>query len=90
MNYYSRKTKLRDGRSLHDVFQAAPFEPVELNKSTTHKIRIEPPQSLEPPDLYFFPVGVLSAIGCTVTGRNGRPIRGNTLVDPNLVTLPVV
>jgi hypothetical protein len=35
-------------------------------------------------------LGIVSAIDCTVTGRNGRPMLGNLLVDPNLVTLPIL
>lgn len=55
MNYYVRKTKLLDGRTLDDVIQAAPLGNVELGESRDEEILIDPPQNIEPPDDYFFP-----------------------------------
>jgi Restriction endonuclease len=90
MNYYMKKTTLQDGRTLDDVIQRGPLGRVELGKSRPDEVRLDPPQRIEPPDDYFYPVGVLASLECIVTGRQGRPIKGNTLIEPNTFTLPAV
>ncbi len=90
ITYYVRKTVLQDGRTLDDLIQQAPLGHVELGESHRDEIRLCPPQWIKPPDDYFFPSGVLASLECTVSGRQGRPITGNTRIDPNTFTLPVV
>jgi hypothetical protein len=81
---------LQDGRTLDDVIQRAPLGHVELGESRRHEIRFDPPQRVEPPDDYFFPSGMLASLECIVAGRQGRQIKGNTLIDPNAFTLPAI
>jgi Restriction endonuclease len=91
MNYYLRKTFLQDGRALRDVIPlGAPPSYIELGKSRRDQFRLDPPQRIRPPDDYFFPSGVLASLKCIVTGRLGRPIEGNTLVDPNVFMFPAI
>ncbi len=90
MTYYCGKTKLQDGRSLSQLVETAPRADIELNKSRDELIHLDPPQRIEPPDTHFFPRGDVTGIKTTVTGRLGRPIRGNVRIDPGLFTYPVV
>jgi hypothetical protein len=90
MNYYMKKTTLQDGRTLDDMIQQQPIVHLELGERRRHEIRLDPPQHIEPPDDYFFPPGVLDSLECTVTGRRGREIRGNTLIEPSSFMLPAV
>ncbi|MBI2585732.1 MAG: restriction endonuclease [Rhodospirillales bacterium] len=90
LNYYAKKTALQDGRTLNDVIQQAPLGQIKLDESRRDEIRLDPPQRIEPPDDYFFPTGVLASLECVVTGRQGRPIKGNTLIDPNTFMFPVI
>jgi hypothetical protein len=90
MNYYGQQTKMPDGSSLSDLIESAPLAPVELGQSRKETIRVDPPQRIEPPDTHFFPSGVITAVKCTMSGRQGVPIRGNTRVDPNLFAHPVI
>jgi Restriction endonuclease len=90
MNYYMKKTILQDGRMLGDVIQRGPLGHVELGESRRDEIRLDPPQRIEPPDDYFFPSGVLASLECIVTGRQDRPIKGNTLIEPNTFTLAAI
>jgi hypothetical protein len=90
MNYYLKKTKLADGRTLNDLIQAAAIPDVQLGETCAEELHIIPPQYIETPDRFFFPPGIITSIKFTVVGRKGRPISGNIKVDPNLFTLPVV
>jgi Restriction endonuclease len=90
MNYYCRKTRLQDGSSLSSLIENAPLAAAKLGQSRTEVIRVNPPQPIEPPDAHFFPSGVITAIKCTITGRQGIPIRGNARIDPNLFVHPVI
>jgi Restriction endonuclease len=90
MNYYMNRTTLQDGRALLEVIRPESLGRVTLGESRRHEIRLDPAQRIEPPDDYFFPSGMLASLECIVTGRQGRPIRGNTLVDPNTFMLPVI
>jgi hypothetical protein len=90
VSYYMKKTILQDGRTLDDLIQQAPLGRPELGKSRRDQIRLDPPQRIEPPDDYFFPLGTLASLEFIVTGRQGRPIKGDTLIDPNAFTLPVI
>jgi len=90
MTYYAKKTKLEDGRVIDQVVQQANFTGIELGKERIEKIPIVPAQRIYPPDNYFFPSGVLASLWCTVVGRMGRPIRGNTLVDPGTFSSSII
>jgi hypothetical protein len=91
MYYYCRKTKLSDDRALLDILQGVTTTRFpQLGERIFEEVVITPPRFIEPPDEYFFPRGLITAIKCIVTGRHGRAIRGNMLVDPNSFTYPVV
>jgi len=90
MTYYTGKTTLEDGRTIDLVLQQAPIADVVLGQSRREEIRINPQQRIYPPDNYFFPSGVLASMECTVTGRMGNPLRGNTLIDPGSFSYPVI
>lgn len=90
MTYYIKKTKLQDGRTLDDVIRQGPFDEPELGERRCNEIRFDPPQHIDPPDDYFFPPGILISIECVITGRMGRPLGGNTLIDPNTFMSPVI
>lgn len=90
MVYYLKKTQLRDGRSLLDLVQGADYAPPQLGETIRPRLAISPPQRLTPPDDYFFPAGILSAVELRIIGRMGRPIEGNVRIDPGLLAPPVV
>lgn len=90
MNYYMKKTTLHDGRALYNVIQPVQPGQIKLGESRRHEICLDPPQRIEPPDDYFFPFGMLASLVYFVTGRKGRPITGNTLIEPNAFALPVI
>jgi hypothetical protein len=91
MTYYVRQTKLEDGRTLEDLVLAAPFlNKVALDQSLSEVLTLDPPQGIKPPDSFFFPPGIITAIHCHITGRNAREIHGNTAIEPTLFTMPVV
>jgi hypothetical protein len=91
MNYYMNRTTLQDGRALLElIHQASLGHDVRLGESRRCEIRLDPPQRIEPPDDYFFPPGILISLEYIVIGRQGRPIKGNVLVDPNTFMLPVI
>lgn len=90
MTYYMKKTALRDGRTLEDVIQLTSRDLPELDETRRDETCLKPPQHIEPPDDYFFPAGTLASVEYVVTGRQGRPMSGNMLIDPGAFTTPVV
>lgn len=90
MTYYCNKSKFTGGRTLVDIFQDFLPGPLELGRTRTEEIRLDPPQHIEPPDTYFFPSGTISTIKLKIAGRMGRPLRGNIRIDPGTLMLPVV
>lgn len=90
MTYYCRKAKLNDGRSLADVFESARFVAIPLEQSREETVDIDPPQAIEPPDTCFYPAGVVIAIKAKITARMGRAILGNAMIDPGLISFPVI
>lgn len=87
--YYVLKTKLQDGGSLGNLIEQYPFPPGKLGDIRQRRIDVTPPQDILPPDEYFFPAGKIHAIEYTATTIKGRPIGGNTLIDPGAFTTPL-
>lgn len=90
MNYYVKKAKLSDGRTLESVVATMPIAEVKLGETSTAEYCFDPPVQIVPPDEYFFRGGMLKAIRVKVSGRLGRAMRGNVRIDPNVMTSPVV
>lgn len=90
MDYYARNTSLQDGRSLCDLMETAALTRIGLGESRRHEITVDPPQLISPPDDYFFPRGPLTSMLFTVTGRQGRPMKGNVGIEPSSFRLPVL
>ncbi|WP_441237026.1 restriction endonuclease [Bradyrhizobium sp. 930_D9_N1_4] len=90
MMYYAAKSKLSDGRTLHDVLQAVFIPHLELTKSYSGKFDFRPPLELQPPDELFYRAGLLSGITYEATARLGRPIKGNAQIEPTAFSSPVV
>lgn len=89
MTYYMKRTKCDDGRVLSDLVDADLPTP-EVGQTLVHRISIAPPLKIAPPDLYFYPNGSIVAIECEIEGAFGRPIRGNTRIDPGAFAPPVI
>jgi len=89
MNYYAKKTTLDDGQTLDDVIRQSPLGAIALDETCSHEIHLDSPQRIMPPDDYIFPSGLLTSLECVVTGRQGRPLRGDTLIDPGALSSPV-
>jgi hypothetical protein len=89
MAYCVRNAKLADGRTLHDLIQATPFQ-IELGKETHEEVRLDPPQEIAPPDEFWLRRGRAAVFRFSVIGRNARMYSGNVRVDPNMFELPVV
>jgi hypothetical protein len=90
MNYYCLKTRLTDGRTLDSVIKTMPIPDVQLGETKTGEHRFTSNVRIFPPDEYFFRGGDVQAIRFKVTGRNGRPMRGNVRIDPNVLTSPAI
>ena len=90
MTYYTKRTRLSDGRSLHDLLQTVEIRDLALNESYTEQLALPSPIYLKPPDELCFPAGSIKCVRHSVTARLGRPIRGNTLIDPGAFASSVV
>lgn len=90
LTYYTKKTKLEDGRTISEIVERGPLPRVVFGETQTVVLPIDPPQRVSPPDDYFFQPAVVKGCQLTVTGRMARPIRGNTLVEPTTFTCPIV
>lgn len=90
MAYCCAKTRLSDGRTLQDVLQVVDRAHPERDQSQSMRIPLEPHGPVVPPDRFFVPAGVVTAIDLTVVGRQARPLSGSTLIDPSCFSAPVV
>jgi len=89
MNYYVKKTRL-GAEHLSDVVHAMPLKLVALGETAIEQKRLWPARKLSPPDDYFFPAGIVKSLELSVTGALGRPLEGNTLLEPSMFTQPVI
>lgn len=89
MTYYVRKTNVGVGQYLRDVINEMLLPLVDIGETAVETKRFWPARKLLPPDDYFFPAGLLKSIELTVVGNMGRPIEGNTLVEPTAFSVPV-
>lgn len=90
MAYCCAKTILSEERTLQDVLQVVAHARPDPDQSQSMRIPLEPHTPVVPPDRFFVPAGVVTAIDVTVAGRQARPLSGPTLIDPSCFSAPVV
>lgn len=90
MTYYAKKTKLGDGRCLADLMQSERGHPPKLNAARKEVKQLDRPVSVNPPDTYFFPPGLLDRVELSVAGRMGRLLSGNIEIEPSSFRSPVL
>lgn len=89
MTYYFKRTRCADGRALMDLVRGTLPTP-EINQTVPHRIVVDPPQRITPPDEYFYPRGTITAIECEVEGNYCRSIEGNVRIEPGAFAPPVI
>lgn len=90
MAYCCAKTLLSEGQTLQDALQVVALTHPEVDQSQSTRIPLEPHSPVVPPDRFFVPAGIVTAIDVTVSGRRARPLSGPTLIDPSCFSAPVV
>ena len=90
MTYYLAQTTLSDGRVLFDPLEHIAAMKHRVGKVTTCKVSFDPLVTIEPPDQYFFSRGSIKAVTVSATSVVARPIRGNAMFEPGLLSSPVV
>jgi len=73
MAYCCAKTILSEERTLQDVLQVVAHARPDPDQSQSMRIPLEPHTPVVPPDRFFVPAGVVTAIDVTVAGRQARP-----------------
>lgn len=90
MSYYANKSLLHDGRSIEQLLIDIPLTQFQLGQKRTVVVPIDPSQELTPPDDAFFRAGRIKAIEFKITGRVGKPMLGEHLVDPGILRSPII
>ncbi|MFG1411175.1 restriction endonuclease [Xanthobacter sp. VTT E-85241] len=90
MQYYCKNTKLENGLDIERLLKELNIDDIELEKTITRDIKITPPSYITPPDKYFIPTGIIKEIKLKITGRIGRTIKGNVLIEPSTFSLPIL
>jgi len=89
--YYMMRSKLSDGRTLHDLTHEVDFSEItEPGQKIERAVNLPESPFVQPPDELFFPAGKVVSVLFTILGRLGRPIRGNTRIEPSSFTMPVL
>lgn len=90
LNYYCKKTRLEDGRSLGELFLSFSRDSIDLGYSKKHELELKPPLLAIPPDRYSFPSGKIAAIQFTVEIKLGHAIKSDVAIDPGVFSYPII
>jgi hypothetical protein len=87
--YYAGKSRLSDGRSLHELVNTLPITNAALDERNIVSFVLDN-LTIRPPDDFFFPSGHLASLELNVKTRMGRQITGNVRFDPAILQSPVI
>jgi hypothetical protein len=90
MEYYTCNTKFEDGRSIRDLINENPVLDLSLYERRCEIIRLTSPQTIIPPDEFFFRRGPVVSISTEMTGRMGRGMSGNVRFASGSFTSPII
>jgi len=90
LDYYVTKTQLSNGQTLEQVIRKRELNDNQTGGPNIQTINFLPPTLVNPVDEYFFPRGNILSLDFEVKRSSGRPINGNTQIEPTSFSHPVI